>query len=222
MPLKLPKNWSQPLSDLSKSESWLDLNNFLEKEIKEGKVIYPARKHWFRALVECSPKDVKVVILGQDPYHGEGQAHGLAFSVNEDCKHPPSLKNIFKELQSDLDCPPPPTGDLSHWSRQGVLLLNTVLTVEKGKAASHQKKGWESVTQAVLKTINDQCENVVFILWGGPAQKSAAFIDQERHCVLKSVHPSPLSSYRGFFGSRPFSKANKYLKTHGISPISWC
>ncbi len=220
MKLNLPKNWSS-LKETWNQPELLDLRNFLDSELTAKKIIYPPKELWFNALNYCSPKDTKVVILGQDPYHGAGQAMGLSFSVPESCKIPPSLKNIYKELEADLDTLAPVSGDLTFWAQQGVLLLNNVFTVEHSLAGSHQKKGWEILTKAILKTLNDERDNLVFILWGSPAQKTASFIDEKRHLVLKSVHPSPLSSYRGFFGSRPFSKANKYLKVHNIKPISW-
>jgi uracil-DNA glycosylase len=164
---------------------------------------------------------VRVVILGQDPYHGEGQAHGLCFSVQKGVKPPPSLINICKELKADLDISPPPHGHLERWAQQGVLLLNSVLTVEAGLAASHQGKGWERFTDAVIRLVNDQPRPVVFILWGNYAQKKASFVDRSRHLVLSSAHPSPLSAHNGFFGSRPFSKTNAFLVEQGQAPIDW-
>ena len=171
---------------------------------------------------ENTPLDkVKVVILGQDPYHGPGQAHGLCFSVPKGVKPPPSLMNIFKEIRSDLGRPAQVTEDLSSWADQGVLLLNSVLTVEGGKAASHQGKGWEQFTDKIIQILNDKKENLVFILWGSYAQKKAAFVNREKHLVIESVHPSPLSAHRGFLGSKPFSKTNTYLKSKNISEINW-
>ena len=167
-------------------------------------------------------KEVKVVIIGQDPYHGEGQAHGLSFSVPKGLKLPPSLKNILKELESDLGCANPTSGNLEAWAKQGVLLLNTVLTVRKSEAGSHQKKGWETFTDAVVAHLNEECEGLVFLLWGSPAQKKGKSIDRERHLVLQAPHPSPLSSYRGFFGCRHFSQTNEYLIQHNKKPIDWC
>ncbi len=199
----------------------LQLKDFLSAEIKNKKMIFPSPQNVLKALQLVPLENVKVVILGQDPYHGAGQAHGLAFSVPAPVKAPPSLQNIFKELQADLGISYPENGDLTRWAQQGVLLLNSVLTVQQDLAASHQKKGWEEFTDRIILLINDHCEHVVFILWGSYAQKKAEFVDQSRHLVLKSVHPSPLSSYRGFFGSKPFSKANLWLKSHGIQQIQW-
>ncbi len=162
-----------------------------------------------------------MVILGQDPYHGPGQAHGLSFSVPEGVRFPPSLLNIFKELESDLGKEIPKSGNLERWAKQGVLLLNSVLTVEESKAAAHQKKGWEQFTDKIIEVVNAECDHVVFILWGAYAQKKAAFVDRKKHLVLESVHPSPLSSHRGFFGSKPFSQANKWLQSKGLGPIDW-
>jgi uracil-DNA glycosylase len=160
--------------------------------------------------------------LGQDPYHGENQAHGLCFSVTEGTPFPPSLKNIFKELKDDIGCETPKSGDLTNWSKQGVLLLNSVLTVEKDKAASHQGKGWEQFTDKIISVVNEKTEHTVFILWGAYAQKKASFVDRSKHLVIESPHPSPLSSHRGFFGSKPFSQANAWLRSKGKSEIKWC
>ncbi|PIP91711.1 MAG: uracil-DNA glycosylase [Bdellovibrionales bacterium CG12_big_fil_rev_8_21_14_0_65_38_15] len=216
---QLPKSWSNELQDFLKSKRRDELELFLSKEYK-NKTIYPLQTDVFKALEYCSPNNVKVVILGQDPYHGEGQAHGLSFSVQEGVKIPPSLKNIYKELESDLALQIPKDGDLSSWASQGVLLLNNVLTVEKSKAGSHQKKGWEEFTTEIIKKLNLK-KNIVFLLWGSPAQKKASQVCEEKHFVLKSVHPSPLSSYRGFFGCQHFSKTNEYLIQHDIEPINW-
>ena len=218
----LPLGWQQAVGECLKEselEKLSSFHKFLSEEDK-NKNIFPPKKMRFKAFELCPLDKAKVVILGQDPYHGKGQAMGLSFSVPKDQKLPPSLKNIYKELSEDLKVSPPENGDLTNWAHQGVLLLNTVLTVEESKAGSHQKKGWEIFTKAVLKALNDR-DNIVFILWGSPAQKTASFINEKRHLVLKSVHPSPLSSYRGFFGSRPFSKTNKYLKSHGNQAIKW-
>lgn len=174
----------------------------------------------FAAFHACPLDKVKVVILGQDPYHGPGQAHGLSFSVSPEVPIPPSLRNIYKELNSDLGIEVPSHGNLKHWAEQGVLLLNNVLTVEQGKAGSHHKKGWENFTDSVIEVLN-QRQGLVFILWGSPAQKKAKVVSKDRHLVLESVHPSPLSSYRGFFGSKPFSKTNDYLVAHGHKAIDW-
>lgn len=203
------------------SNYMIELKKFLKSEYDQNKIIYPARSQYFRALDLTPLEQVKVVILGQDPYHGPGQAHGLCFSVNEGVRFPPSLLNIYKERQADLGLAIPSSGDLSRWAQQGVLLLNSVLTVEKDQAASHQGRGWEKFTDQIISLVNEKCEHVVFILWGAYAQKKAAFVDRKKHLVLESVHPSPLSSHRGFFGSKPFSKANAYLLSRGQQPIDW-
>ena len=197
------------------------LKGFLQKEYEAGKTIYPAAKNYLNALDLVDLKNVKVVILGQDPYHGPGQAHGLSFSVPEGVRFPPSLLNIFKELKADLGKEMPTSGNLERWAKQGVLLLNAVLTVEESKAAAHQGKGWEKFTDKIIEVVNQECDHVVFILWGAYAQKKAAFVDRKKHLVLESVHPSPLSSHRGFFGSKPFSKANTWLREQGLEPINW-
>jgi uracil-DNA glycosylase len=197
------------------------LKSFLIAERELGKQIYPKGSEWFRAL-DLTPLDkVRVVILGQDPYHGDGQAHGLCFSVRHGVKTPPSLVNIYKELQSDLGLAAPTHGNLEHWAKQGVLLLNSVLTVEAGLAASHQGKGWERFTDAVIREVNAQMRPIVFILWGNYAQKKAGFVDVSRHLVLRSAHPSPLSAHNGFFGSKPFSKTNEFLKAQCQTEINW-
>ncbi len=198
-----------------------DLKAFLAAERAAGKLIYPRASEWFHAL-DATPLDqVRVVILGQDPYHGEGQAHGLCFSVREGVRPPPSLVNIYKELQSDLGLVPPRHGNLESWTTQGVLLLNSVLTVEAGLAASHAGKGWERFTDAVIREVNALPHPVVFILWGNYAQKKAGFVDATRHCVIKSAHPSPLSAHNGFFGSKPFSLANEFMIDKGIQAVDW-
>jgi uracil-DNA glycosylase len=219
--LKINKSWSKALDAELNSKYMLDLEKFLVSEKKLKKNIFPEQKNILYALDQTPLEKVKVVILGQDPYHGLGQAHGLSFSVQAGVKLPPSLVNIYKELQSDLEIPISTNGDLSAWAEQGVLLLNSVLTVEQDKAASHQGKGWEKFTDQIISAVNENNETVVFILWGSYAQKKAAFVDRKKHLVLESVHPSPLSSYRGFFGSKPFSKANAYLKKHGKKEIVW-
>jgi uracil-DNA glycosylase len=218
---QLESSWLQHLAGEFEKESMKKLKVFLEQEYQSGKMIYPRADDYFRAFEGTSFSKCKVVILGQDPYHGPGQAHGLCFSVQKGTAKPPSLGNIFKELRSDLGLSLSQHGDLSLWAQQGVLLLNSVLTVEEGKPGSHQKKGWEDFTDAVIKTLNDQREKLVFILWGAYAQKKAAFVDRQRHLVLECVHPSPLSAHRGFFGSKPFSKTNEYLRKTGQSPIDW-
>lgn len=221
MNFQLEKSWEQHLGDEFKKPYMEKLLTFLEEEKKAGKIIYPAEKQIFEAF-RLTPFDkVKVVILGQDPYHGEGQAHGLCFSVNKNIKIPPSLVNIYKELQSDLGIDIPTHGCLESWAMQGVLLLNTVLTVEDGKAGSHHKRGWETFTDKVIEVLNRDKENLVFILWGSPAHKKAQHVDEKKHFILRSVHPSPLSVYRGFMGSKPFSQTNAYLKQHKIPEINW-
>ncbi len=197
------------------------LKAFLTDEKMAGKSIYPKGSEWFAALDATPLEQVRVVILGQDPYHGEGQAHGLCFSVQHGVRPPPSLMNIYKEMKTDLGIDPPKHGHLSSWAEQGVLLLNSVLTVEAHKAASHQGKGWENFTDEIIRLVNDQPYPVVFILWGSYAQKKAAFVDQSKHLVLKSVHPSPLSAHNGFLGSKPFSQANAFLKSKGRGEIDW-
>jgi uracil-DNA glycosylase len=219
--IKLEESWKAALAEEFASPYMAALRQFLVAEKAAGKRIFPAGSQWFRAL-DLTPLDkVRVVILGQDPYHGDGQAHGLCFSVRKGVRPPPSLINIFKEMESDLGLPPSGHGCLENWANQGVLLLNSVLTVERAQAASHQGKGWERFTDAIIRKVNEQARPVIFILWGSYAQKKAAFVDTSRHLVLKSVHPSPLSAYNGFFGSKPFSQANAFLERHGERPIDW-
>ncbi len=217
--------WLAPLRETFASEGMAALRRFLVAEKAAGKRIYPPSDSWFRALELTPPADVRVVILGQDPYHGEGQAHGLCFSVKPGVKPPPSLVNIYKELASDCGIAPATHGFLEHWARQGVLLLNSVLTVEAGRAASHQKRGWEEFTDAIVRQVAAGPEPVVFLLWGSYAQKKAAFVTDVarggRHLVLKAPHPSPLSAHTGWFGSRPFSQANAFLAAHGRGTIDW-
>jgi uracil-DNA glycosylase len=217
----LPPDWGKYLDQEFEKPYMKELTAFLAAEKKAGKVIYPKSQNIFSSFYETPFERVKVVILGQDPYHGEGQAHGLSFSVNKGIKIPPSLNNIYQELKTDLPFIPPKHGCLLEWAHEGVLLLNNVLTVEAGLAGSHQKKGWEIFTQKVIEVLNQRKENLVFILWGSPAQKKTTFVDEKKHRMIKSVHPSPLSSYRGFFGSRPFSKTNDYLKSKKIPEIDW-
>ncbi|PCJ14094.1 MAG: uracil-DNA glycosylase [Gammaproteobacteria bacterium] len=213
--------WKARLSDEFEKDYMHKLRRFLLSEKRHGKTVFPPDEHYFKAL-DATPFDqVKVVVLGQDPYHGDDQAHGLSFSVPEGVRPPPSLKNIFKELSSDLGCVLPNHGCLDQWSSQGVLLLNSVLTVERGKAASHQRKGWEQFTDRIIEHINEHRAGVVFLLWGAYAQKKGAFIDQDKHCVLKAPHPSPLSAHRGFLGCKHFSKANQYLQANGATAIDW-
>lgn len=197
------------------------LRAFLVAEKAAGKQIYPKGSEWFRALDLTPLEQVRVVILGQDPYHGPGQAHGLCFSVKPGVRPPPSLGNIYKELHTDLGLPRPTHGFLKHWARQGVLLLNSVLTVEMAKAASHQKRGWEQFTDAVIRLVNAKDSPVVFMLWGTYAQKKAAFVDSTKHLVLTAAHPSPLSAHNGFMGCRHFSKCNAFLESKGSPAIDW-
>ena len=219
--IKLHESWRAPLQPEFDAPYMQALRAFLVAEREAGKTIYPKGNEWFAAL-DLTPLDkVHVVILGQDPYHGEGQAHGLCFSVHKGVRPPPSLVNIYKEMQSDLGVLPPANGNLQAWAEQGVLLLNAVLTVESGRAAAHQGKGWEQFTDAIIRLLNAQARPLVFILWGNYAQKKAAFVDRGRHLVLTSAHPSPLSAHNGFFGSRPFSRANAFLKDHGEAEIDW-
>jgi len=219
--IKLHESWLEPLRSEFEQPYMRDLKQFLLAERDKGRAIFPRACNWFRAL-DLTPLDtVRVVILGQDPYHGEGQAHGLCFSVPPGVRPPPSLVNIFKEMQSDLGLSPARNGFLEHWASQGVLLLNSVLTVEMGQAASHRERGWEQFTDAVVRLVNDKAELVVFMLWGSYAQKKAAFVDTSRHLVLKAPHPSPLSAHSGFFGCRHFSKANAFLESKGLEPIDW-
>ena len=223
--VKLHPSWLEPLQGEFESPYMQGLRQFLVAERQAGKRIFPKGNEWFRALDLTPLNDVRVVILGQDPYHGEGQAHGLCFSVQPGVRTPPSLVNIYKELEADLGIPPARHGFLQHWAEQGVLLLNAVLTVQMGMAASHQGRGWEKFTDAVIRLVNAKAEPVVFMLWGSYAQKKAAFVDSVdkggRHLVLKAVHPSPLSAHAGFFGCGHFSKANAFLKAHGQKPIDW-
>ena len=219
--IKLEESWKAVLQPEFDKEYMQVLRGFLQQEKAAGKQIYPQGGEYFRAMDLTPFEKVKVVILGQDPYHGPGQAHGLSFSVRPDVRIPPSLVNMYKELESDLGIPPANHGFLEHWAEQGVLLLNAVLTVEHKQAASHQGQGWEEFTDRVIAELNEHREHIVFILWGSYAQKKGRFIDTQKHLVLKSVHPSPLSSYRGFFGSKPFSQTNTYLEANGLEPIGW-
>jgi uracil-DNA glycosylase len=221
MKFQLEDSWKPFLEEEFSKPYMENLLEFLKKEKKAGKTIYPAEENILEAFRLTPLKKVKVVILGQDPYHGQGQAHGLSFSVQKNIKTPPSLVNIFKELKDDMGIETPKHGDLESWAKQGVLLLNTVLTVEESLAGSHHKKGWEKFTDKVIEVLNQEKEHLVFILWGSPAHKKAASVDSSRHLILKSVHPSPLSVYRGFMGSKPFSQANHYLREHGQKEIDW-
>ncbi len=219
--IQLEPSWKQRLESEFQTARMKNLNGFLTDEIGQGKTIFPKSLDYFAAFNSTPFDQVKVVIVGQDPYHGPGQAHGLSFSVPEGIRVPPSLQNIFKELSEDLNIPRPTQGHLGPWAQQGVLLLNSVLTVEQGLAGSHQKKGWEEFTDQVIHRLNDEKEHVAFLLWGSYAQKKAHFVDRQKHLVLESVHPSPLSAHRGFFGTKPFSKINSYLKAHGLKTIDW-
>jgi uracil-DNA glycosylase len=214
-------SWQAQLNGEFDLPYMLDLKAFLRSEKDQGKVIYPHSSNWFHALEATPLDDVKVVIIGQDPYHQPGQAHGLCFSVQQGVKIPPSLVNIYKELQSDIGMTPPNHGYLESWAKQGVLLLNAVLTVVDSNANAHQGKGWEQFTDKVISTVNEQCENVVFMLWGSYAQKKGAVIDTSKHLVLKAPHPSPLSAHRGFLGCKHFSQANTYLAQHDKQEIDW-
>lgn len=213
-------DWSMILRDEFEKSYYRNLMEFLRNEY-ETKTIYPEKQDIFNAFQFTSYKDVRVVLLGQDPYHGPNQAHGLSFSVKPDVKLPPSLRNIFKELHQDLGFQVPNNGYLVKWARQGVMLLNTVLTVREGEAHSHKNKGWETFTNEVIKQINEKESPVIFILWGRPAQTKINLIDTQKHYVIESAHPSPLSANRGFFGSRPFSKANEILENNNLPGIDW-
>lgn len=219
--VKLDKSWRVPLAEEFGSPYMAALKSFLLNEKAKGKTIFPKGSEWFRALDLTPLNQVRVVILGQDPYHGPGQAHGLCFSVRPGVRPPPSLLNIFKELGSDLGIAKPQHGFLEHWAKQGVLLLNSVLTVESGLAASHKDKGWERFTDAVIRLVAAQSQPIVFLLWGSYAQKKAAFLDPSRHLILKAAHPSPLSAHNGFLGCRHFSQANAFLKAKGLAEIDW-
>ena len=218
---KIEENWKKVLFDEFQKPYFEALKAFLVEE-KKVHAIYPKSSNIFAAFDNTPFDNVKVVILGQDPYHGENQAHGLSFSVQDGVPHPPSLQNIFKELRDDMGCAIPKSGNLSAWAKQGVFLLNTVLTVRASEANSHRNQGWENFTDAVIKLLSAHKEHLVFILWGAPAGAKASLIDEQKHLILKAPHPSPLSSYRGFFGSKPFSKSNEFLTCKGIKPISWC
>jgi uracil-DNA glycosylase len=219
--IKLHPSWLDRIGGEFDEPYMAELKRFLVAEREGGKRIFPKGSEWFRAL-DLTPLDqVRVVILGQDPYHGPGQAHGLCFSVPPNVRPPPSLVNIYKELASDLGITPARHGFLEHWAKQGVLLLNSVLTVEMGRAASHRDRGWERFTDAVIREVNAKDEPVVFMLWGSYAQKKAAFVDTSKHLVLKAPHPSPLSAHNGFFGCRHFSKANAFLESRGAPTIDW-
>lgn len=220
MNVRIEESWKKQMQDEFDKPYFETLTRFVKAEYATT-TVYPPGGEIFAAFDACPFEQVRVVILGQDPYHEPGQAHGLCFSVNDGVQFPPSLQNIFKEIESDLGISLPTSGNLSRWARQGVLLLNATLTVRAHQAGSHQNHGWETFTDAVIHRLASQRENIVFILWGSYAQRKGAFIDRGRHLVLQSPHPSPLSAYRGFFGNRHFSQANQYLVEHGYSPIQW-
>lgn len=220
MNIRIEQSWKEALATEWDAPYFRNLTDFVRDRYKMSRV-YPPGNRIFAAFDSCKFDDVKVVILGQDPYHGPGQANGLCFSVNSGVPCPPSLQNIFKEVSDDTGAPLPADGDLSRWARQGVLLLNATLTVDEHMAGSHQGKGWETFTDHVISTISQKLDNVVFILWGSYARSKAPLIDHNRHLVLTSAHPSPLSAYRGFFGNHHFSLANSYLVSHGKTPVVW-
>ena len=220
--VQLDESWKAALASTFLQPYMANLREFLAEQKKLGKIIYPPAGEYFNALNTTPLSQVKVVILGQDPYHGVGQAHGLCFSVRRGVSVPPSLQNIYRELFNDVGAQPVRHGDLSSWAAQGVLLLNSVLTVEAGQPASHQGRGWELFTDEIIKVLNEQCENLVFLLWGSYAQKKGQHIDTNKHLVLKATHPSPMAANRGgFFGCKHFSQTNTYLTQHGLEPIDW-
>ena len=220
MDVKIEQSWKTRLQNEFGKEYFINLTNFVKNEYNSY-TVYPPGRLIFNAFNKCSFENVRVVILGQDPYHGPGQAHGLCFSVKDGIAFPPSLINIFKEIHNDLDISLPDSGNLERWAEQGVLLINATLTVRAGQAGSHQNKGWELFTDEVVRLVAKEKNNVVFILWGAYAQKKGETIDRAKHLVLESPHPSPLSASRGFFGNKHFSKANLYLVEHGMEPIEW-
>ncbi len=220
MDVKIEPGWKQRLLPEFEKEYFKDLIHFVKEEYTQH-IVYPPGKEIFTAFDRCDFENTRVVIIGQDPYHGPGQANGLCFSVREGMRIPPSLVNIFKEIRNDLGKPIPPSGDLTRWAEQGVLLLNATLTVRASEAGSHQKKGWEEFTDAVIKELSEQKNNLVFLLWGAYAQKKGEMIDRSKHLVLMSAHPSPFSADRGFFGNKHFSQTNAYLKSKGLPEIDW-
>ena len=220
MNVQIEESWKKILAPEFEKDYFVKLTDFVRQEY-HSTTVYPPGRLIFNAFNLCPYDKVKVVIIGQDPYHGPGQAHGLCFSVNDGVSFPPSLQNIFKEIHDDLGIPMPTTGNLTRWAEQGVLLLNATLTVRAHQAGSHQHKGWEEFTDAAIRALAENREHLVFILWGSYAQKKGAFIDRNKHLVLTSVHPSPLSAYNGFFGNKHFSRANAYLAEHGETPIKW-
>ncbi|TJZ76343.1 uracil-DNA glycosylase [Chitiniphilus eburneus] len=217
----MPPAWRDLAGEVLDSPAFAGLATFLEGELAAGKTVYPAQENWFAALDAVAPDAVKVVVLGQDPYHGAGEAHGLSFSVPRGVRIPPSLRNIWQELARDYGYTPPQHGQLDDWAAQGVLLLNSVLTVEADRAAAHARRGWEMLTDRLIAELARRREGLVFLLWGGYAQKKGALIDSHRHCVLTSPHPSPLSAHRGFIGNGHFRAANTYLQSIGKTPINW-
>lgn len=219
--MKTESNWDEILKDIFEMPFYKKLEHFLNTELANNQIIYPPFNQIFAAFKFTSLKDTKVIILGQDPYHGEGQAHGLAFSVNKNQKIPPSLKNIYKELTHDMGIKPPLHGNLEKWANNGVLLLNATLSVRANEAASHQRKGWEEFTDYIIKKISDLQNNCVFILWGNYAKSKSVLIDRHKHLVLEAAHPSPLSAHNGFFGCKHFSKCNTFLVDKGLTPIDW-
>jgi uracil-DNA glycosylase len=219
--IKIEPSWKAQLADAFATDQMRALGQFLRNEKAAGKIIYPPGAEIFAAFALTPFDKVKVIILGQDPYHGPGQAHGLSFSVRHGVTPPPSLQNIYKELATDLGLPYPGHGNLERWARQGVLLLNASLTVEAGRAGAHAGKGWEPFTDTVIARLNAVRDHLVFILWGRKAQQKGAMIDRHRHYVIESAHPSPLSAHNGFLGSAPFSRTNRYLESHGMTPIDW-
>lgn len=220
MNVEIEASWKEQLQQEFEKAYFQKLTEFVRNEYRQH-LVFPPGNLIFNAFNLCPFQEVKVVLIGQDPYHGPGQAHGLCFSVNDGVRFPPSLVNIFKEIKSDVGTEPPATGNLTRWAQQGVLLLNATLTVEAHRAGSHQKKGWETFTDAAIRALAEQREHLVFILWGAYAQKKGAFIDRDRHLVLTSAHPSPLSAYNGFFGNQHFSRTNAYLKANGQQEIVW-
>lgn len=219
--LELAQAWKEFLGPKNVDDLLSPVQHFLNEQKRTGKTIFPPVTQMLRAFDLCPPELCKCIILGQDPYHGAGQAHGLAFSVDKTQRVPASLKNIFKEYQDDLTLPAPVSGDLSSWAAEGVLLLNTVLSVEKSRAGSHFKMGWEQFSDHVLKTLGELPRPLVFVLWGAPAQKKKSILSSPHHLILEAPHPSPLSSYRGFFGSKPFTQVNAFLEKNSVSPINW-
>ncbi|WKA50353.1 uracil-DNA glycosylase [Planococcus liqunii] len=222
MPKEIFQNdWQEIIGEEFNKPYYLKLREFL-KEQYANETVYPAKENIWNAFKHTPYSEVKVVILGQDPYHGPGQAHGLSFSVQPGVTHPPSLRNMFKELKEDIGCEKPKDGTLTKWADQGVLMLNTVLTVRAGEANSHRNQGWETFTDEVIRKLSEREEPVIFVLWGRPAQKKKPLIDLERHSIIEAAHPSPLSASRGFFGSKPYSKVNELLQARGEEPIDFC